>query len=96
MKITKSKLIELIKEELEAVLAEQGSDRGLKEMDTNPYRVQPGGREHEAEKAASVKFTRGPCKGMTAKEAMKSGCKPGRCDHIKSDEDYEQCIKTQQ
>ena len=73
MKITKSQLKRIIKEELESV---------LQEMDTNPYRVQPGGREHEAEKASNVKFTRGPCINQTASQAMRNGCRPGPCDEF--------------
>ena len=32
--------------------------------------------------AANVVFKKGPCKGMTASEAMKAGCQPGAEDHI--------------
>tara|TARA_B100000287_G_scaffold101993_1_gene94270 strand:+ start:1814 stop:2071 length:258 start_codon:yes stop_codon:yes gene_type:complete len=31
---------------------------------------------------ANVRFKKGPCKGMTASEAMKKGCTPGPEDHL--------------
>jgi len=43
--------------------------------------VEPG------EAAANVKFTKGPCKGMTAKEAMLKGCTPGPGDHKEEKEE---------
>jgi len=36
---------------------------------------------------ASVRFTKGPCKGLTASEAMKKGCRPGPDDHIAEGKD---------
>jgi len=75
LKQYKTKIDGLIDQRTKA-LANEGKQVGFSEAKEKINEAEPGTEQ------ANVRFTKGPCKGMTAKEAMKKRCKPGPGDHI--------------